>query len=162
MTTTEQVPYPQNTKELLEKWLRRLRESQFSHYEAAKTLSRSNYTLGIPAVILSTFVGTSIFASLGQALSPSVQILVGIVSVLAATLSAVQTFLGFSDRAAKHRAIASRYGSARRKIEEMLALSGEAVSPEEIGNLRREIDSISEEAPDVPDRIWERTQKKLL
>ena len=162
MTTPEQVPYPQNPKELLEKWLRRLRESQFSHYEAAKSLSRSNYTLGIPAVILSTFVGTSIFASLGETLAPSIQILVGIISVLAATLSAVQTFLGFSDRAAKHRAIASRYGSARRRIEELLAVSGESVSPEQISNLRKEIDSISEEAPDVPDRIWERTQKKLI
>ena len=162
MSTTEPVPYPQNTKELLEKWLKRLRESQFAHYESAKSLSRSNYALGIPAVILSTFVGTSIFASLGETLSSSTQILVGIVSVLAATLSAVQTFLGFSERAAKHRTIASRYGSARRRIEELLAVSGPAVSPEEISNLRHEIDSISEEAPDVPDRIWERTLKKLI
>jgi hypothetical protein len=161
MRTIESHPYPQNSKELLEKWLRRLRESQFSHYEAAKSLSQSNYTLGIPAVILSTFVGTSIFASLGEALTPSIQILVGITSVLAATLSAVQTFLGFSERAAKHRAIASRYGSARRRIEEMLAILGESIPPEEISNLRREIDSIAEEAPDVSDRIWERTQKKL-
>lgn len=118
--------------------------------------------LGIPAVILSTFVGTSIFASLGETLAPSLQILVGIISVLAATLSAVQTFLGFSERAAKHHAIASRYGSARRRIEEMLAVSGESISPEQISNLRKEIDSIAEEAPDVPDQIWERTQKKLI
>lgn len=151
---------PENAKELFEKWMKRLRESQFSHYEAAKALGRSNFALGIPAVVLSTFVGTSIFASLGETLTSSVQILVGIISVLAATLSALQTFLGFSERAAKHRAIASRYGAARRKIEELLAISGNSISPEEVSNLRREIDSISEEAPNVPDRIWERVQKK--
>jgi hypothetical protein len=161
MNTIAPSPYPQNSKELLEKWMRRLRESQFAHYEAAKSLSQSNYTLGLPAVILSTLVGTSIFASLGETVTPSIQISVGIISVVAATLSAVQTFLGFSERAAKHRASASRYGSARRRIEEMLAISRESMTTEEISNLRREIDSISEEAPDVSDKIWERTRKKL-
>lgn len=161
MNTTVPKPYAQNPRELLENWLRRLRESQFAHYEAAKSLSRSNYTLGIPAVILSTFVGTSIFASLGETLTPSIQIFVGIISVLAATLSAVQTFLGFSERAAKHREVASRYGSARRRIEEILAVSGESVTPQEISTLRREIDSIAAEAPNVSDGIWTRTEKKL-
>ncbi len=158
MTT---IAYPQNPKELLEKWLTRARESQFAHYEAAKALGQSNFVLGIPALILSTIVGTSIFASLGKTLDPSIQILVGIISVLAATLSALQTFLGFSERAAKHRAVASRYGAARRRIEEILAVSSESIAPEEISNIRKEIDSISEEAPNVSDKIWERTNKRL-
>lgn len=161
MTTREKKAYAQNSKELLENWLRRLRESQFSHYEAAKYLSQSNYTLGLPAVILSSIVGTSIFASLGKTVEPSMQITVGIISVLAATLSAVQTFLGFAERAAKHREVASRYGAARRRIEELLAISGGKVTSEEIGAVRREIDSIAEEAPNVSDSVWIRTAKKL-
>ena len=161
MNKAKVSPARQNSKELLEKWMRRLRESQFAHYESSKALGQSNYLLGIPAVILSTLVGTSIFASLGETVAPSTQILVGIISVLAATLGALQTFLGFSERAAKHRAVAARYGSARRRVEELLAVYGEAVAPEEISALRKEIDSIAEEAPDVADRIWMRTEKKL-
>lgn len=161
MALVESHANPQNAKELLEKWLKRLRESQFAHYEAAKTLGQSSYALGIPALILSTLVGTSLFASIGKSLEPSTQILVGITSVLAAVLGALQTFLGFSDRAAKHRAIASRYGAARRRIEEILAVRGDAIPPDEISNLRKEIDSISEEAPNVSDKIWERTKNKL-
>ncbi len=160
MSTIEPQSYPQNSKELLEKWMKRLRESQFAHYEAAKSLGQSNYALGLPAVILSTLVGTSIFASLGETVTPSLQISVGIISVLAATLSAVQTFLGFSERAAKQRSIASRYGAARRRIEELLALSGASIPSEEISKLRIEIESISEEAPNVSDKIWERVNKK--
>jgi hypothetical protein len=161
MSTIEPSPYPQTSKGLLEKWLKRLRESQFAHYEAAKSLSQSNYTLGIPAVILSTLVGTSIFASLGETPTSSVQIAVGIISVLAATLSAVQTFLGLSERASKHRAVAARYGSTRRRIEQMLALSAESITPEEINALRLEIDGIAEEAPNVSDKVWSRIEKKL-
>jgi hypothetical protein len=161
MSTIEPTPYPKNSKELLEKWLKRLRESQFAHYEAAKSLSQSNYTLGIPAVILSTLVGTSIFASLGETPISSVQILVGITSVLAATLSAVQTFLGLSERASKHRAVAARYGSTRRRIEQLLALSAESITPEEISALRLEIDGIAEEAPNVSDKVWNRIEQKL-
>ena len=161
MNISEPSQNPQNPKELLEKWLKRLREAQFSHYESAKSLGRSNYVLGIPALILSTFVGTSIFASLGKTLDPSLQILVGIVSVIAATLSALQTFLGFSDRAAKHREVASRYGAARRRIEEILAVNGgNSIPTEEIKLVRKEIDSISAEAPNVPDNIWQVIKKK--
>ena len=131
------------------------------HTTKQQRLSDHRITLGIPAVILSTLVGTSIFASLGETPAQSIQILVGIVSVLAATLSAVQTFLGFSERAAKHREVAARYGAARRKIEKLLALSGEAIKPEDVSAVRREIDSVAEEAPNVSDSIWTRTEKKL-
>ena len=53
-----------NTNELLMSWRRRLRETQFSHYESGKPLSHAIYWLGIPVVVLSTFVGTSVFATL--------------------------------------------------------------------------------------------------
>ena len=84
----------------------------------------------------------------------------GIISVLAAMLGALQTFLGFSDRAAKHRESASRYGAARRRIEEILAITGgESIPPEEIKLVRKEIDNISAEAPNVPDKIWRNREK---
>jgi hypothetical protein len=57
---------PDTKEELLRDWFRRLRESQFAHYESGKSYEHYNYRLGIPVVVLSTIVGTSVFASLGK------------------------------------------------------------------------------------------------
>ncbi|MBD2023793.1 SLATT domain-containing protein [Leptolyngbya sp. FACHB-711] len=149
-----------STEELLEAWYRRLRESQFSHYEAAKAFERMNYWLGIPSVMLSTVLGTSIFATIGESVNTNVQILFGLVSVVAAVLTGLQTFLRFSERSEKHRAIAARYGSLRREIEELSAV-GENFTREMITPLRESIDRLAEEAPNVPERIWMKTQKAL-
>ena len=45
-----------SNEELLLRWLRRLRESQFSHYEEASRLSRYNFFLGVPVVIVGAVV----------------------------------------------------------------------------------------------------------
>ncbi|MFM7512454.1 MAG: SLATT domain-containing protein [Cyanobium sp.] len=146
--------------DLLETWYRRLREAQFSHYEAAKAFELMNYWLGIPSIVLSTVLGTSIFATLGESVNTNIQILFGLVSVLAAILTGLQTFLKFSERAEKHRAIAARYGSLRREIEE-LAYLGQGITKEMITPLRESIDRLAEEAPNIPERIWAKTKKTL-
>ncbi|HYW20003.1 MAG TPA: SLATT domain-containing protein [Nodularia sp. (in: cyanobacteria)] len=148
-------------EELLISWYQRLRESQFSHYEAAKTFERINYWLGIPSVILSTIVGTSIFATIGESVDTKAQIMVGLVSVVAAALAGLQTFLRFSERAEKHRAVAARYGALRREIEEFLSV-GESITRESLTPVRQSIDRLAEEAPNVPSKIWTKTQKALI
>lgn len=149
-----------STEELLNDWYRRLRESQFSHYESAKEFDLMNYWLGIPSVILSTIVGTSVFATLNESVETSAKLLVGVVSMLAATLTGLQTFLRFSERAEKHRAVAARYGALRREIEELLSLE-KNITRELVAPLREAIDRLAEEAPNVSTRIWRRTQKML-
>lgn len=147
-------------KDLLDDWFSRLRESQFAHYEAAKAYERLNFFLGVPVVALSTLVGTTVFATLGQSLSPIVQICVGLVSVAAAVLAGIQTFLRFAERAEKHRSVAAGYGATRREIEEIRAL-GEDVSKDALAALRHRIDELAKEAPHVSKAIWMRTQKQL-
>jgi len=149
-----------STKNLLGGWYRRLRECQFLHYEAAKALASYNYWLGLPAVLLATLVGTSVFAALGRSVDPRLQIFVGLVSVAAAMLSGVQTFLHFSERAEKHRSVGARYGALRREIEEILTVGGE-VPREILAALREKIDKLAEEAPNVSSRIWTRTQRTM-
>src|SRR4051812_36367883 len=94
---------PQSREQLVLDWHRRSRELQSAHYECAKPLERYNVLFGIPVIALSTLVGTSVFASVGKEASKEVQIVVGCISVLAGVLSALQTFLRFSERASKHR-----------------------------------------------------------
>ncbi|MFN2517260.1 MAG: hypothetical protein ABR556_13715, partial [Pyrinomonadaceae bacterium] len=59
-----------------------------------------NYIVGVPAVIFSSVVGTTIFAGLEKN-SPKAP-LVALASILAAVLAGLQTFLRLSERAAQH------------------------------------------------------------
>ncbi|MGJ3247656.1 MAG: SLATT domain-containing protein [Elainellaceae cyanobacterium] len=148
------------TEELLRDWYRRLRFAQFVHYEAAKMFERLNYWLGIPIVVLSTFVGTSVFANIGKLIDTRVQISIGLISVSAATLASLQTFLKFSERAERHRIAASKYGALRREVEEILATADD-LTQETITPLRQKIDRLAEEAPHVPDKIWAKRKNVL-
>jgi hypothetical protein len=149
-----------SSQNLLIDWYRRVRIVQFCHYESAKYFEHMNYWIGMPAVFLSTLVGTSVFASLGESIDKRFQILVGLVSVLSAALSGIQTFLRFSEKAEKHRMAAARYGALRREIEEILTV-GENLTKEISTPLRQDIDRLSEEAPHIPEKIWSR-RKELI
>src|SRR5258706_261970 len=102
---------------LLADWFRRARESQFIHYECGAWFGRLNLLLGIPAIVLSTAVGTAVFASIETSVTGPQRIAVGLISILAAILASLQTFLGFSERADKHRTAGSEYGGVRRGLE---------------------------------------------
>jgi hypothetical protein len=78
---------------LVTDWFRRVRESQRVHYECGTYFSQRRYFLGIPAIVLSTAVGTAVFASLESAAAGYMRIVVGIVSIAAAVLASLQTFL---------------------------------------------------------------------
>jgi hypothetical protein len=60
MNTAQEYKNPETPRELLTRWLKRLRESQFAHNEATKHFGRCHYFIGIPAATLSTIVGTSV------------------------------------------------------------------------------------------------------
>jgi hypothetical protein len=145
-------------------WYRRARESQFAHYKAASRYGALARLLGVPGVVLSAATGTALFATLEKNdASPTLRLVLGLVSVLAATLAALQTFLGFGQRADKHRAAASAYGSIRREIEQYQALppafrDGVEAAME---RLRARLDEVSTSAPDVPARTWAKAQSAI-
>jgi len=147
-----------DVNELLRKWQQRARTNQMQHYEAAKIFDRAHRALGIPVVVLSTVVGTAVFATLQKQVGLKIQLFVGSLSVLAAILAALQTFLRFSERAEKHRSTAATYSAVRHGIEmvthEPVALRGPL--KEFLEGIRTQIDSLAQSAPNVPDRVWRR------
>ena len=94
-------------------WYERVVATQKGHYYAADHYGRLNYWLGIPVMVLTTIVGTSVFASLQEKPEPWLLILIGFASVLAAVLASLQTFLGF---AARLRSIVSPVPSTERSV----------------------------------------------
>jgi hypothetical protein len=70
------------------------------HELSAELFERKNRWLGVPATVISAVVGSSIFASLAsEKTSIVLMVVTGSLSICAAVLSALQTFLRYSETA---------------------------------------------------------------
>jgi hypothetical protein len=146
-----------DTSALLKKWLDRAQRNQNAHYEAAASLDRTQYWVGYPLVTLSTIVGTSVFATLGETAYWWAKFGVALASVLVAVLGAIQTFLKPAERSERHKMAGMRYGGFKREIEETLAFPPS--NPEDlqkfVTDIRLRWDKLVEESPTIPKSIWD-------
>jgi hypothetical protein len=144
-------------EELLRDWQQRVTAARTAHYALASRLRRSHLLLGIPAVVFSSVVGTSLFATLTkEKVNSTLRLVIGAVSVLAAIFAALQTFLRFGERAEKHVIAADWYSAIRREIAEILALPAAVREhPKEcLDRIRKEMSKISQQSPEIGDRLW--------
>jgi len=159
-TNTSKYTPPGTPEELVLAWLRRARESQLSHYAMANRLAKSNLWIGVPIIVISALVGTSAFASTVTELVPiSAKVAVGGASVLAAVLASLQTFFRFSERAEHHKAFAAKFGAVRRELEAVHVSGKTSHQPSSIDVLREKLDRLAEEAPAVPDKVFDDIQR---
>jgi hypothetical protein len=145
---------PEDAVALLRTWLKRARESQFAHYAADRRLTLRHYYIGIPAAILSAVVGTSVFASLNESVDTWAKILVGLIAVVAAVLTSLQTFWRFSEQADRHRKAAGTYSGIRREIESQLVFQ-DRINFEVAEGIRKKIDVLAAEAPSISKKDWD-------
>jgi len=150
-TSPGKIAWP-DAHRLLDEWHLRITTAQFGHQLQAERTREWNLFLGIPVVVATTIVGTSAFAAINN---PSTnngwKIAAGILSIFAAVLAAVQTFLGFGDRSERHRIAATRYASIRRSIEFAL-VQRDATS---IDRIRIDMDRIGGPSPQIGQRRWD-------
>lgn len=139
---------PATEAELVLSWLRRARESQFSHYGAARRLGNYGRAFGVPVIVITAIVGASAFASiLSQTIPLYAKLIAGLFSVAAAVLSSLQTFFKFSERSEKHRLFGAKFGAVRRELEVLHVQ--DQIRPTELAAVRTTLDKLAEEAPDV-------------
>jgi hypothetical protein len=119
--------------------------------------------LGIPVVIVTTVVGTTVFSSLGQEPHVAVVIITGLLSVAAAILSSLQTFLSYSANAERHKAAAVKYGMLRRELEQFLDDTDQSpqVLREFSQNFRTRWDQVDQESPPAPEKIHDVALEQL-
>lgn len=141
---------------LLKAWERRVVIGLDAHYDASRYYIRRNYWIGIPAVTFATIVGTTVFATLEKEVQLEARIAVGLLSIGAAVLSGLQTFLGYSEKSEKHRVIGARYGAIAREIEQLMTVPSDhwIENRKALDLIRKQIDAIALEAPSLPDRLW--------
>lgn len=142
---------------LILKWQRAVRSGQIAHYDASARATSLNLALGIPVVVLTTIVGTGVFSTLGENSNVALQIVVGLLSIIAAIVSAVHTFLKYSERAERHREAGVRYAALQKEIDIMLAFPRDDDSLAAwIDDFRKRWDAVAIEAPTIPERVWKK------
>lgn len=106
---------------------------------------------------------TAIFASIAQdSTAQSVKIAVGLISIIAAVLSALQTFLSYGELAQKHKVAGVKYGALRREIEEALTSDLETqLTSVDLKSIRTRWDAIDQEVPPLPQRIYNKVTREF-
>ena len=87
------------------------------HHLAAAQKSRLNHFFGVPAALISAIVGTTLFVTLDQNPDTTWRIGVGLVLIMSAVLSILQTRFNYADAAGKHKTAGARYSAVRRRLE---------------------------------------------
>jgi hypothetical protein len=140
--------------------------SQDAHYGIATRLVKYNIWFGVPVVVLATIVGTSVFATLSRDARTSLRIVVGFMSVAAAVLASLQTFLRFQERGERHRSAAEHWSQIRRETRQMLALHPDYLAERSdpktyLDSLREKMDRVSAQSPEIGSREWARAYDRL-
>ena len=151
---------------MLKDWYDRVGITQKAHQYSVERFERRGHMLGIPTIVLTAIVGTSIFAAIGESVDIRLQIVAGLISVTAAVLASLQTFLGYAERTEKHRIAAAKYGALGRELEAM-RVSSELANDETVADIRKRIDVLALESVNTPIplyskawRNWEKWETK--
>lgn len=162
MSKPQKLFDPESPSELLLGWLVHAHKGRDRHDLASRVYERGRYLLGIPTLIASTIVGTSVFSALSSTTDPRTPLWVGLFSVLAAILSALQTFLDLPTRSGNHRAAGVKYKAVIRELEQMRATvaAGTALTVEQINAARALLDGLEDQAPVVMPRIFAAIERR--
>jgi hypothetical protein len=158
---TEQTIWTPKIEQLLQDWRNRVYAAQAAYYQEAERLRRRQLQLGIPVVIVSSLVGTAVFADLDK--DAMYKWWVGSISILAAVLASLQTFLKFGENATLHGVAADWFAAIRREIEETLALPVELRGNPKtcLDAIRQEINKAGQKSPELRETLWSRIARRF-
>ena len=142
----------EDEKALLWDWEMDLRVICHGHYQAATTLDKMSYWIGIPTIILAGTAGSAAFSSVTGASG----MFAGAASLAAAGLASAQLFFRYPERAERHRATASLFGALLREIEQAQVIppADSAALDVWCKDFRERWDEIARDTAAVPHRIW--------
>jgi hypothetical protein len=150
---------------LLERVRVRAHRRARAHYLAAKRTSRMHNLLGIPTVILTAVVGTSIFATLSASKDNRLSIAIGVISVISTILVSLQTFFRFGEQAEKHRGAGVSFSAIKRKMDVLkvrIATSGidatDALA--QVDDLIDKFNTLEADCLEIPDRVYDQARRE--
>jgi len=151
-------------RQLLEEWLRDTKLRRATQYLSAVHCRRQHLRLGIPVIIFSTLVGSSVFATLNadtDEVSICLKITLGLVALTSAVLAALQTFLRFPEQAERFSVANRTYNRLEKEIEQLIAFPpSDEVLEKAVDDLRQRIDNAIDQAPPALEHVWRRVRDK--
>ena len=163
--------------EIIKQWHFRNHRVQLAHYESARRLQRRHLMLGVPAIMLSTIVGASVFATLSKQTdqqvfdvlglftigAPHLRLVLGFLSVTAAVLTGLQTFLKLSELAEKHRLAGARFANLKHRIEMLASFPPptDAETKATLENIEAAWSKLREDSPTLPAPVWRYFERTL-
>ncbi len=159
---------------LLLKWSTKISESGKGHYKSATSCRVFNYAIGIPLVLITTFIATQFFVKLEtfantpeprtiQDMWSTLYIIVAFFTIVAPILAALQSFLRFPERANQHRQAAIGFGKLKKEIEKnMVFPPPDEKMKEEVDKIQMTEASILGEAPSIGTLSLRRCRKEFL
>jgi hypothetical protein len=119
--------------------------------------------LGYLVTVMTTVTGAAIFTQLNENPSTTAKLIFGVVSLLAAVLSGLNTFGAFADRATKAQISSAGFGSV---YGTMLDASdrirrGKQVSQGELRSMYERFEELNKERPSIPNRVMKQAEEEI-
>ena len=138
-----------------------------AHYLAADHYARLNRLLGIPVIIITALVGTTIFSTLEQNPNSWLKIIAGLVSLVGTVFAALQTSLGYAQTAEKHKTAGETYRSVQRRFE-IFELKFKLAGPDnretamnKLEDLVEKLEEVAKNFPTVSDKYYNIAKREL-
>ena len=150
-------------EELIAHWRFRAHRMQLAHYECSRIYNRLHLLLGLPSIIFSTIVGTSIFATLSEGADLWIKVGAGLLSVSSAVFAALQTFLKYYELSEKNKIAGGKYANLKQSIEMIATFlpKDESELKNEMQKIEDRWDRLREASPSIPTRVWNRISKDI-
>nr|WP_283164265.1 SLATT domain-containing protein [Shewanella corallii] len=156
------------TIKVLERIKRNSQLSAYAHFGAAERMSNLHLWLGIPTAVISVGLGSVLMADLKETIPDVVKWVAGVLSLVAALLSTLQTIFNPKVGKSKHREIANNYLAINKNSEIAIAAFHDGLIDidglsETLAELNEEYDSVGNSAQDYPtnDKDWKRAKNKI-
>lgn len=164
--TTAEVSPSKGTQEIV-KEAKRLEESTLhsakGHFSASETWSRVHLWIGLPNAVAAGVAGT---LALSFTEDPEVRILGGSLSILAAGLAAVQTFLNPNEKAAAHLNAGNSYEGLNARVRifwtvECWEGQSDRALTEKLKDFAAEKEKLNRSCPQVPSWAYRRARRGI-
>ena len=82
--------------------------------------------------------------------------------MIAAVMATLQTLFNFAEREERHKKYGAKYATLKRKLE--LAFTSNSMGEEEFSKFAKELlkqmETLGEESPHIPSKVWFKTEKR--
>jgi len=130
-----------------------------AHYIAWERATNRQRWLGVPVVMITAAVGSSIFATINNSPSLKWKIIAGIISLVASVLAALQTSFKYSEIADSHKSAGGSYASMRRRLDLFFLKfppesTDRAAAVDEINEVIKDLNDLAKRTPSIPDNLY--------